>query len=63
MARIFPAISELSDDAVHLTVAELLTLEALSRLEDSWTVYVRPLLGWEQPDFVAINPHFGICAI
>ncbi len=63
MARIFPAISELDHHTVDLNVAELLTLEALARLDDSWSVYVRPLLGWEQPDFVAINPDFGICAI
>ena len=63
MARIFPAISELDHRAVDLNVVELLTLEALVRLDDSWSVYVRPLLGWEQPGFVAINPGFGICAI
>ena len=35
----------------------------LDRLGDGWTVYVRPRVGLDRPDFVAVHDRYGICAI
>jgi len=63
MAQIFPTISEPGHDPNELTVGDLEVLDALTTLDDSWTVYVQPLLGWDQPDFVVAHPDYGVCAI
>lgn len=63
MAQMIPTIRELDDHPSELTVGELQILDALTALDDSWTVYVQPLLGWDQPGFVVAHPDFGVCAM
>ena len=50
-------LSEPFDDA-RMRVAH-----ALGGLGDGWTVYVRPRVGLDRPDFVAAHDRYGICAI
>ena len=35
----------------------------LAELGDDWTVYVQPRLAHDVPDFVAVHPRHGVCAI
>ena len=36
---------------------------ALTGLEPGWTVYTKPRIGLDDPDFLAIHDRFGVCAI
>jgi hypothetical protein len=63
MATLRPPLHELDRLAVGLNVGELRVAHKLAELDDSWTVYVQPRLAQDIPDFVAIHPRHGVCAI
>ena len=62
MAEVF-ARTEREHAPTQLDVGHMQVLEALTALSDDWSVYDRPLVGLDQPDFVAAHPRFGVCAI
>ncbi|MEO6122792.1 MAG: hypothetical protein ABIR32_03720 [Ilumatobacteraceae bacterium] len=63
MASVVPTIIELDEYPMDLGVADLQVLDALLSLDPGWTVFVRPLIDWHQPDFVVMHPEFGVCVI
>ncbi|MGB3735221.1 MAG: NERD domain-containing protein/DEAD/DEAH box helicase [Ilumatobacter sp.] len=63
MALFRPALDELAHLASPLNDGELEVAHALARFDDSWTVYIQPRLGQDQPDFVAVHDFHGVCAI
>lgn len=63
MARMRPPLDELDRIAVPLNDGEMRVAQKLAELDDSWTVYVQPRLAQDIPDFVAIHPRHGVCAI
>jgi hypothetical protein len=63
MAVLRPSLDELDDLAEPLNDGELRVARALARLDDDWTVYVKPRLGLDVPAFVAVHPRRGVCAI
>ena len=63
MSHIYPGRTELEDLPTPLNVGERQILDCLARLDDEWTVYVQPRLGLDQPDFVIVHRHFGICVV
>ena len=63
MAEFRPALRDLNRLVTPLNGGEQRVAEALSRLDDSWTIYVQPRLGHDVPDFVAVHDHHGVCAI
>lgn len=36
---------------------------ALAGLDETWTVYSAPRIGFDQPDFLAVHDRFGVCII
>ena len=46
-----------------LTPAEMRVFEALTRMEPGWTVFTKPRIGLDDPDFLAIHDRYGVCAI
>jgi hypothetical protein len=54
------AIDQLTEP---LTIGEDQVLRALATLEPGWTVYVKPRIGLDRPDFLALHDRFGVCAI
>ena len=63
MAVLRPSLDELDDLAQPMSDGELRVARALARLDDEWTVYVQPRLALDVPDFVAVHPRRGVCAI
>jgi hypothetical protein len=63
MAVLRPSLDELDDLAEPMNDGALRVARALARLDDEWTVYVRPRLALDVPDFVAVHPRRGVCAI
>ena len=58
-----PALGAFGDLLEPLTAAEQHVAEALATLEPGWTVYVKPRLGLDRPDFVALHDVHGVCSI
>ncbi len=48
---------------VTLNAGELRVLDALLALDQAWEIYVQPIIGWSQPDFIAAHPRYGLCVI
>lgn len=58
-----PALDAIDQLIEPLTIGEDQVLRALATLELGWTIYVKPLIGLDRPDFVALHDRFGVCAI
>ncbi|MFK7919957.1 MAG: UvrD-helicase domain-containing protein [Ilumatobacter sp.] len=58
-----PGIGDLDQLVEPLTPGEQQVCDALARLEAGWTIYVKPRLGLDRPDFLAVHERFGVCAI
>jgi hypothetical protein len=58
--HVVPALTELIALPTPLNSGERWTIDALSRLDASWTVFVQPRLAAAQPDFVAVHPNKGV---
>ena len=58
-----PPLDRLDDLVAPLSPAESRVLRALSRLEPGWTVFSKPRIGLDDPDFLAIHDRHGVCAI
>ena len=56
-----PAIGDLDQLIEPLTTAEKRVALALCSLEPGWTVYVKPRLGLDRPDFLAFHDVHGMC--
>lgn len=63
MAVLHPSLEELDRLATPLGASEREVARALARLDEGWAIYVRPSIGLEVPDFVAIHDRFGVCVI
>jgi hypothetical protein len=63
MAVLHPSLEELDRLATPLEAGAREVARALARLDEDWAVYVRPSIGLEVPDFVAIHDRFGVCVI
>ena len=63
MAVLHPSSEELDRLARPLDAGEREVARALARLDEDWTVYVRPSIGLDVPDFVAVHDRFGVCVI
>jgi hypothetical protein len=63
MAQLRPTIDALQRSGVKLNDGERRVADALARLGDEWTVYVQPRFAMDVPDFVAVHPRHGVCAI
>jgi hypothetical protein len=58
-----PSLDDLGQLVTPLNDGELRVAQALRGLDDEWTIYVQPNLGVDVPDFVAVHPRHGVCAI
>ena len=58
-----PPPDRLDELVEPLTPAEKRVFEALTRLEPGWTVFAKPRIGLDDPDFLAIHDRYGVCAI
>lgn len=58
-----PGIADLHQLVEPLTLGEQQVFDALARLDGGWTVYVKPRVGLDDPDFLAIHDRHGVCAI
>ncbi len=58
-----PTLSECEQLATPLNDGERRVADALSRLDDGWTIHIQPRLALDVPDFVAIHDEYGVCAI
>ncbi len=63
MARLRPSLDDLDQLVAPLTEGELIVARALSTLDDDWTVYVKPRIGLNLPDFIAIHDLLGVCVV
>lgn len=63
MAIFRPSLDDLGQLLTPLNDGELRVAHALKELGDAWTIYVQPNLGVDIPDFVAVHPRHGVCAI
>ena len=63
MAVLHPSLADLDEHLVGLNQAQIDVARALSTLDDSWTVYVRPRIGQDTPDFIAAHDAFGVSVI
>jgi hypothetical protein len=63
MAVMRPALTDLEQLLEPLTPAAHLVAQALSTLDDHWTVYTRPRLGLDIIDFLAVHDEYGVSAI
>ena len=58
-----PALNDFEYLLEPLTPAALLVAQALSSLDQRWTVYTRPRLGLDIIDFLAVHDDYGVSAI
>jgi len=58
--HVVPALTELTALPTPLNSGERWTIDALSRLDTSWRIFVQPRLAAAQPDFVAVHPNKGV---
>ncbi len=63
MAIIRPSIDHLDELQEPLDDAERVVLDAFAALGDDWTIYVRPKVGQDVPDFVLVNDVRGAITI
>lgn len=63
MAVVVPALDQLHRLPTPLNEGEQEVLEALCQLDYEWHVYIEPRLLMDKPDFVAVHPRFGVCAV
>ena len=63
MAQLRPSLDNLEQLLEPLDEGELWVAQNLDMLDDSWTVYIRPRIGHDVPDFVAVHELYGICTI
>ncbi len=63
MAIMRPPLAECDRLMTPLNEGERRVAEKLSELDDEWTVYVQPRLAQDIPDFVAVHPRHGVCAV
>lgn len=63
MTMMRPAMGDLDQLVEPLTEAESQVARALARLGEGWTVYIKPRIGLDRPDFLALHDHYGVCAI
>lgn len=60
---LIPSLAESSQLVEPLNDGERRVAEHLDKLGDDWTVFIQPRLTMDLPDFVAVHPRFGVCAI
>ena len=60
---VVPALGELPSLPTKLNDGEHAVLDALTRLEPGWHVFVQPRLAMAQPDFVAVHAEHGVWVI
>ena len=60
---LIPSLAETSQLVEPLNDGELRVAEQLDKLGDDWTVFIQPRLTMDLPDFVAVHPAHGVCAI
>jgi hypothetical protein len=58
-----PPLDELEQLVTPLNKGEQRVAQALRALDDEWQIFVQPNLGLDIPDFVAVHPEHGVCAI
>ena len=63
MAVMRPALTDFEHLLEPLTPAGLLVAQALSSLDEHWTVYTQPRLGLDIIDFLAVHDKYGVSAI
>ena len=63
MAVLHPSLEELDRLATPLEASAREVARALARLDEGWTIYVRPSIGLDVPDFVAVHDRFGVCIV
>jgi superfamily I DNA/RNA helicase len=63
MALISPPLEDLARLPTPLNIGEKIVLNALLELDDTWRVYVQPVLLTDNPDFVVVHDLHGICVI
>jgi hypothetical protein len=63
MAMLIPSLAETSQLVEPLNDGERRVAERLDKLGDGWTVFIQPRLTMDLPDFVAVHPEYGVCAI
>jgi hypothetical protein len=63
VADLRPSLGGLDLLPTALDDGERQVAEALAGLDDGWTVYVKPRLGLDVVDFVAVHERHGVCAI
>ena len=63
MAHVRPSLTELDQLLDPLDEGQLAVARALATLDDDWSVYIRPRVGQDAPDFVVAHDLAGVCAI
>jgi hypothetical protein len=63
VATFKPSLDDLGQLVTPLNNGELRVAHALRTLDDEWHIFVQPNLGMDIPDFVAVHPKHGVCAI
>lgn len=63
MSVFSPSLEDIQNLPTKLNPDEKRVLEALKLLDDEWIVYVQPMLLMDNPDFVIVHDHYGVCAI
>lgn len=63
MAVLRPSLEECDRLVTPLDNGERRVAEKHAELDDDWTVYIQPRLALDVPDFVAVHPRLGVCAM
>lgn len=58
-----PPSDRLDELVQPLSPGEAAVFDALTALEPGWTVFTKPRIGLDDPDFLAIHDRHGVCAI